>query len=329
MSDLSDTTFCAFVFGKGMCWILDTGATNHMICSLDLSTPNSQVTNRTVHLPNGAVAVVTHTGCIRFDDFALHDVLCVPSFKLNLISISKLVQSSHCLAIFTDDVCMLQDQRSGKMIRMGTERGGLYYLDSSKKPRCHSVTATVSHSPRLWHQRLGHLSNKSLRMISHFVKNMPFCDIDDCLIFPLAKQTRSQFPLSSINTHAPFELIHVDIWGGYHIPSITGAQYFLTIVDDHARCTWVYLIHHKSDTPKHITTFINFVETQFSLKVKILCSDNGSEFTMTKFYSDKGIIHQTSCVSTPQQNGVAERKHCHLLNVAQALLFQANLPKQF
>ena len=77
-------------------------------------------------------------------------------------------------------------------------------------------------------------------MISHFVKNMPFSDIDDCLICPLAKQTRSQFPLSSINTHAPFELTHVDIWGGYHIPSITGAQYFLTIVDDHTRCTWVY-----------------------------------------------------------------------------------------
>lgn len=88
-------------------------------------------------------------------------------------------------------------------------------------------------------------------------------------------------------------------------------------------------MHHKSDNPKYITTFINFVETQFSLKVKILCSDNGPEFTMKFFYLDKGIIHQTSCVSTPQQNGVAKRKHRHLLNVARALLFQANLPKKF
>ena len=110
ISDLLGTTFCASVFGKGMCWILDTEATNHMICSPNLLTTNSQVTNRTMHLPNGAVAVVTHTGSIRFDDFALHDVLCIPSFKLNLISIIKLVQSSHCLDIFTDDVCMLQDQ---------------------------------------------------------------------------------------------------------------------------------------------------------------------------------------------------------------------------
>ena len=70
-------------------------------------------------------------------------------------------------------------------------------------------------------------------MISHSIKNMLFYDIDNCLICLLAKQTRSQFPLSPINTHAQFELIHVDIWGGYHIPTITRARYFLTIVDDH------------------------------------------------------------------------------------------------
>ena len=155
------------------------------------------------------------------------------------------------------------------MIGMETKQGELYYLDTSKKPRCNAVTAAVSHSQRLWHQRLGHLSNNSLCMISHYVKNMLFCDIDDCLICPLAKQTRSQFPLSSINTHAPFELIHVDTWGGYHIPIITGARYFLTIIDDHTQCTLIYLMHHKSDTPKYITTFINLVETQFFLKVKI------------------------------------------------------------
>ncbi|KAM1650348.1 hypothetical protein ACFXTN_003066 [Malus domestica] len=71
------------------------------------------------------------------------------------------------------------------------------------------------------------------------------------------------------------------------------------------------------------------VETQFNAKVKIVRSDNGPEFKLASFYASKGIIHQSSCVNTPQQNGVGECKHRHLLNMARALLFQAYLPKCF
>ena len=70
------------------------------------------------------------------------------------------------------------------------------------------------------------------------------------------------------------------------------------------------------------------VETQFLSKIKVVRSDNGSEFTMKTYYLSKGILHQTSCIHTSQQNGVAERKHV-LLNMARALLFQAHIPKQF
>jgi len=74
------------------------------------------------------------------------------------------------------------------------------------------------------------------------------------------------------------------------------------------------------------------VNTQFNRSIKIVRSDNGLEFTashMFKFFSQNGISHQTSRVDTPQQNGIVERKHCHLLEVARALRFQANLPIKF
>lgn len=59
-------------------------------------------------------------------------------------------------------------------------------------------------------------------------------------------------------------------------------------------------------------------------------SDNGTEFTclQTQFH-ERGIVFQTSCIGTPQQNGRVERKHRHILNVARALRFQGNLPISF
>ncbi|RVX01807.1 Retrovirus-related Pol polyprotein from transposon TNT 1-94 [Vitis vinifera] len=61
-------------------------------------------------------------------------------------------------------------------------------------------------------------------------------------------------------------------------------------------------------------------------------SDNGKEYVSNSFQnymSHNGILHQTSCVDTPSQNGVAERKNRHLLEMARALIFQMKVPKKF
>lgn len=72
--------------------------------------------------------------------------------------------------------------------------------------------------------------------------------------------------------------------------------------------------------------FFHFIENQFNSKIKVLRSNDGPEFSMVEFYSNKRVLHQLSCVESSQQNVVVERKHQHLLNVAQSLRFQANLP---
>ena len=87
----------------------------------------------------------------------------------------------------------------------------------------------------------------------------------------------------------------------------------------------------RTEASKLLKNFIIMVQTQFKRRVQVVRSDNGSEFTsgpMQNFYHEHGILREGSCVETPHQNGRVERKHRHLLNVARALRFQANLPIQ-
>jgi hypothetical protein len=75
-------------------WIIDTGATDHMICSTSFFTSITSVVSKSVRLPNGQFASVTHIGIINISEcFVLIDVLCIPSFSFNLISISKLIKT--------------------------------------------------------------------------------------------------------------------------------------------------------------------------------------------------------------------------------------------
>ncbi|CAN0842427.1 Retrovirus-related Pol polyprotein from transposon TNT 1-94, partial [Linum grandiflorum] len=89
---------------------------------------------------------------------------------------------------------------------------------------------------------------------------------------------------------------------------------------------WVYLMKYKSESRDLLKSFCQMTKTQFDKGVKVIRSDQGKEFHMSEFYKDQGIIHQMSCVQTPEQNARVERKHQHILNVARALKFQSGLP---
>ncbi|RVX06964.1 Retrovirus-related Pol polyprotein from transposon RE2 [Vitis vinifera] len=57
--------------------------------------------------------------------------------------------------------------------------------------------------------------------------------------------------------------------------------------------------------------------------------DDYSRSQFTSFMSHHGILHQSSCAHTPQQNGVAERKNRHLVETARTLLLHSHVPFRF
>jgi len=98
----------------------------------------------------------------------------------------------------------------------------------------------VIHAACLRHKRLGHPSSDVLSYLPNSLEVVDNTKRDVCEIFLRAKQTRSKFSISKKNAKENFDLIHYDIWGPYHTASLSGAHYFLSIVDDASRGTWVY-----------------------------------------------------------------------------------------
>jgi hypothetical protein len=234
-----------------------------------------------------------------------------------LIFIPKLTKSLNCFVTFDGNKCLIQDVSSQKRIGVADLLHGLYVLtmpsvstlDTPYNPCIeipHKSINALDKCDRtidcnLWHMRFGHPSFEKLNEIN---KVFPSVSVQKtslpCDICFYAKQKRLPFSLSqSISTHI-FDLVHMDIWGPLSIPSISGFKYFLTIVDDKSRFTWIYLMKLKSETPTLIQNFVKMVHTQFNTKIKCIRSDNGHEFKLSNFYHGHGIVHQNSCVATPQ-----------------------------
>ncbi|CAL1409609.1 unnamed protein product [Linum trigynum] len=325
-------------------WVIDSGASDHVSSSLDYFSHYSAVHDMNVSLPNGAKVHVTHIGSVvLFGSLVLRNVLYIPLFGFNLISVRRLTKDTSCSLTFFHNHCIIQDLVSRKLIGTARESGGLYcftptFNSSLPAPITASspdssffsvVFDTTIHDIDISHYRLGHASCNPLNNILSKDTNVSFDKTKHCTVCPMAKQKRLPFMVSESHSIALFDLIHIDIWGPYGVTSIDGYRYFLTIVDDFSRNTWVYLMHKKSEARDLLTYFISHVQTQYNLKPKVIRSDNGLEFHMPTFYNSLGIVHQTTCVASSQQNGRVERKQQHIIAVARALLFQSFLPSNF
>lgn len=118
--------FC-FISSFGSSWIVDSGATDHMCHDLSLFSHYTEVQGNSnfITIPNGSKVKVSHSGTVTLSsNITLKDVLYVPEFRFNLISIPKVCRDMNCHVIFTDYDCYIQ---SSSMIpqHLGSFKDGL------------------------------------------------------------------------------------------------------------------------------------------------------------------------------------------------------------
>ena len=114
--------------------------------------------------------------------------------------------------------------------------------------------------------------------------------------------------------------------------SLSGCLYYVIFIDDFTSFCWLYPISNKSNVYATFFKFKILVKKQFNYPTKQLQSDNVCEYCSTifkQFLSDTGIFHRLSCPHTSQQNGLAKRKHRHIVEMGLTLHAQSRLPKKF
>jgi len=279
-----NTIFSCSLHVKSPHWLIDSGANEHICSSIALLHSFYKIKLVHVTLPNGQSILVHYAGTVFFSPyFHIINVLYSPHFKVNLISVSKLLKLKTYDKHFVNDICTIQDVKSQKMIGLGDLCDGLYRLrmpppshsshfsdnittfpcNKVSSQSCNSVSCTSNiHIPStaLWHFRLGHLSNQRLSQMHQLYPTIHVDNKSTCDICHFAKPKKLPYTLSSSIASSKFELLHFDIWGPIAKVSIHGHIYFLTIVDDHGRFLWTIMLKNKSDVPSHIQNFIQLIQ---------------------------------------------------------------------
>ncbi|GJT05916.1 putative ribonuclease H-like domain-containing protein [Tanacetum coccineum] len=200
------------------------------------------------------------------------------------------------------------------------------------------IAKATSDESKLWHRRLGHINFKNLNKLvkGNLVRGLPskvFKNDHTCVACQKGKQHRAscKAKLERIITE-PLHTLHMDLFGPTSVKSINHASYCLVITDDCTRFSWVFFLATKDETSGILQNFIRQIENQLNHRVKIIRSDNGTEFKnrdMLEFCGNKGIKQEYSNARTPQQNGVAERINRTLIEAARTMLADSLLPTTF
>jgi hypothetical protein len=183
-----------------------------------------------------------------------------------------------------------------------------------------------------WHHRLGH---PSFRIVERVLRDHKLpCSFDSnkdvvCDACQRAKSHQLPYPVSTSVSSHPLELIFSDVWGPAH-ESAGRFKYYVSFIDDYSKFTWIYLLKHKSEVFEKFREFQSLVERTFNRKIIALQSDWGGEYEkLNSFFTKVGISHLVSCPHAHQQNGAAERKHRHIMDVGLSLLAHAHMPLKF
>nr|GEV61175.1 hypothetical protein [Tanacetum cinerariifolium] len=263
---------------------------------------------------------ISRKGKIKTRKLDFDDVYFVKELKFNLFSVSQMCDKKNSV-LCTDTECLVLSlefkvpAESQVMLRVPRENNmyniNLKNIVPSVDLTCLFAKATIDEST-IWHRRLGHINFKTMNKLvkGNLVRVLPtkvFKNDNTCVACKKGKQHRASCKTKPVSfVDQPLYRLHMDLFGPTFIKSLNKKSYCLVVTDDYSR-----------------------LRNQLSLKVKVIRSDNGTEFKnhdLNRLYVMKGLKREFSVPRTPQQNDIAERKNRTLIEAARTTLVDSLLP---
>ena len=188
-------------------WIINSGTSKYVTGTFDTFASYTPYTHlETIQMADGTSQPIKDVGSVGCTPhITLRSVLHVPSFPVNLLSVSSIIDQFKCTVLFYEDFCVFQEKRTGKRIGTGVRRNGLWYISKE------DVSLALEGGPKgveedilLHHRRLGHPSFQNMskmygELFNKVDKRKLVCDACE-----LGKHTRSLYRPSGARSCEPF-----------------------------------------------------------------------------------------------------------------------------
>nr|KYP73799.1 Retrovirus-related Pol polyprotein from transposon TNT 1-94 [Cajanus cajan] len=204
--------------------------------------------------------------------WTLEDVKYIPGLKRMLISVGMLDVQGYRVT-FEDGQWKVV---KGNLVVSHRWKKGTLYMVELPAEEVNSVSGDVGHSSTLWHQKLGHMSEKGIKILvsKGKIPELKEVEVDFCKRVTFSKSGR-------MPKVEKLELVHTNVYGPKLVSSLGGSQYYVTFIDDSTIKVWVYFLKQKSEVFNTFKKWKAAVKNETGLKVKCLKSDNGGEYIST------------------------------------------------
>lgn len=326
-------------------WYLDSGASAHMTKYESILKNKTVSSHQEVTVANNNKLQVKCIGNVEQEikvknevrNLKINKVQYIPDLCVNLLSVSQIVKNGNTV-MFDKHGFEIRDKNKiivatgslvNDMFKLHIQENCSIIKDNDEK--CMNAFACAENETKLWHRRLAHTSFTNMRFLKGTIENVNYNE-QQCDICIKGKQSRLPFKLEGHRAKQLLEIIHSDVCGPMSVSSLSGYRYFVTFIDDYSRKVFVYVIKNKNEIFKRFVEFKSLVENQTGRTIKVLRTDNGTEYVNSAFQmftSKHGIIHQKSAPYTPQQNGMSERMNRTLVEKVRCMLIDAEMSKSF